>query len=74
MSLSFVVHGPSTGRAKRPPFKAKLNVGLHRSHIGEIALSYRTCRCSTAALDGLEHSCKFELCKKACQLVLLKLS
>src|SRR5262245_30006144 len=41
MSLSFVVHGPSTGRAKRSPFKAKLNADLHRSHIGEIAPSYR---------------------------------
>jgi hypothetical protein len=34
-----VVCGPSTGRAKRPPFKAKLNVDLHRSQIGEIASS-----------------------------------
>src|SRR5262249_57020680 len=33
---SFVVC-PSTGRAKRPPFKAKLNVDLHRSQVGEIA-------------------------------------
>jgi hypothetical protein len=37
MSLSFVVRGPSTGGAKRSPFKAKLNVDLHRSQIGEIA-------------------------------------
>jgi hypothetical protein len=59
MSLSFVVHEPSTGRAKRPAFKAKLNAGLHRSHIGEIALSYRACRCSMATLDALAHSGKF---------------
>jgi hypothetical protein len=37
MSLSFVAHGPSTGGAKRPAFKAKLNAELHRSQNGEIA-------------------------------------
>src|SRR5262249_24129541 len=31
-------HGPSTDRAKRPPFKTALNVDLHRSQIGEVAL------------------------------------
>src|SRR5262249_34538304 len=59
MSVSFVVHEPSTGRAKRPAFKAKLNAGLRRSHIGEIAPSYRACRCATAAPQPLAHSCKF---------------
>src|SRR5215469_3228120 len=41
MSLSFVVHGPSTGGAKRPAFKAKLNAGLRRSHIGETDIHRR---------------------------------
>src|SRR5215813_9154061 len=65
MSLSFVAHAPSTGGAKRPAFKAKLNPGLCRSHLGEIGIhrerapSYRACRRSTAAPDGLAHSCKF---------------
>src|SRR5215813_5632908 len=64
ISLSFVIRGPSTGGAKRPAFKAKLNAGLRRSHIGEIALSYRAWWRSTAALDGLVHSCKFEAPQK----------
>src|SRR5215469_15158099 len=41
MSLSFVAHGPSTGGAKRPAFKAKLNAGLGRSHVGEIDIHRR---------------------------------
>src|SRR5262249_15875348 len=43
MALSFAVHRSRSG-AKRSPFKAKLNVSLRQSQIGEVASSETTFR------------------------------
>src|SRR5262249_13947312 len=66
MSLSFVVHGPSTGGAKPPAFNAQLNAGLRRSHIGEMAPS------SVPVFDDSAERIKARLLSAAAGLKLCK--